>query len=144
MARWLQGLKIAAAGCLLLAAAGCGTESFSLKPGINKELFGTEWRLVSLDGRHPEGEKIPTLKVYQDGRFGGFGGCNDYFGRAKILPRTILFGTIGSTRRYCIRGHALEHDYFQALEGAKQWRIKPSGKLLLYDDLNRLVFVPGK
>ncbi len=145
--RWrgvMRKLFMLVAGMLFFSFAGCSTNGLSIPKADSKTLYETEWKLLSINGDHVAGSKIPTLKIDEDGRFGGFGGCNEYFGRAKVSGHTIFFGAIGSTRRYCIAGHALEHSYFEALQGPKHWRIKSSGKLLLYDDVNRLIFVPKR
>jgi heat shock protein HslJ len=140
----MRKIFIYAMGILTLFLSGCGIQNPTPSATDTTGLYETEWRLVSLNGQSIDGKRSPTLEIDEDGRFGGFGGCNEYFGRAKISGHSIHFGVIGSTRRYCIEGHALEHSYFESLEGPKHWRIKSSGKLLLYDDVNRLVFIPKK
>jgi heat shock protein HslJ len=53
---------------------------------IDEKLVGT-WELQRLDGLGEEGalpdgmRRVPTLIVQPDGRIGGFGGTNQYFGR---------------------------------------------------------------
>lgn len=68
-------------------------------------LRGTEWRLQSLGGK-PLGDDqaVPTLMLQADtDGFGGFSGCNRYFGsyRLDAHEHMISFAGVGVTKRMC-------------------------------------------
>lgn len=69
-------------------------------------LRGTEWRLQSLAGKPlPDIDgAVPTLVLQPDNDgFGGFSGCNRYFGSYRLDEDGHLasFGSIGVTKRMC-------------------------------------------
>lgn len=108
------------------------------------KLYQTTWRLTTIDN-DPVRLKFPvTLKIGDDGRIGGFGGCNEYFGKAEITDNAIAFGPIGSTRKFCM-GEAgrVERRLFSMLRGTKWWQLD-GGELVIFDDEHRLIFTPER
>src|ERR1700750_2574965 len=89
-------LSIGAAAIL----ASCGTMSSASASKVGKaqpSLANTKWTLAD----NVKG-KVPTLYIEGE-KINGNGGCNNYFGTAKIDPSTGDFsaGQMGSTKMMC-------------------------------------------
>lgn len=80
-------------------------------------LFGISWRVVEIAGEPVDAGIEITLELDDDGTFIGIGGCNRYFGTARLGEAGALaFGEVGSTRMACA-DPVMEHErqYFAAL-----------------------------
>lgn len=80
-------------------------------------LFGTEWRVVEIEGEATAEEIETTLDIDEDGAIAGIGGCNRYFGSLGAAEDgVIMMSEIGTTRMACDEPiMAQEIDYFDAL-----------------------------
>lgn len=74
-------------------------------PVARTPLKGTAWRLQSLGGQPVSGDgEMPTLTLQADNDgFGGFSGCNRYFGSYRLdeHQHMISFAGVGVTKRMC-------------------------------------------
>ncbi len=111
--------------------------SFISVPGVgiaqvtDSSLTNTDWQLVSYDSGYSQvpvaaGSKV-TLKFNNDGRIGGSGGINLYFGSYAQDGTTVTFGPIGCTE---MAGPELlmdqESTYFRLLDSARSFHIAGS------------------
>lgn len=71
-----------------------GTSGPRYAPG---ELAGTEWLLVSLQGKAPIGGRRPTTE-FDEGVFGGWTGCNSYGSFAASVKDETNMTTIGCSK----------------------------------------------
>jgi heat shock protein HslJ len=114
------------------------------------ELDGTEWVLISLDGTEAvEGSNV-TLH-FDEGRAGGFAGCNDYDCRyAATGDGTLTITEIAVTGQLCQVPDSImeqEDSYIQALGNAAAYRIADGrleivtagGETLIYSPLQEEV-----
>lgn len=97
---------------------------------------GTEWSLIELNGRVIDrgGGRAGrlTLILGVDGRVGGMGDCNRFFGPYTFDGKGRFdISELGSTRVAC-PNQALEDEYFRALQEAASFRI--DGDFLLLND----------
>ncbi len=107
-------------------------------------LTGTQWTLTELDGEAVAADAAaqpPTLQLTaEDGRAGGFAGCNRYTGSYALTGEDGLqLGQMASTRKACPTGMALEQHFLTTLAAVRSWRIEEGRWLLLLDDQHRAV-----
>lgn len=91
------------------------TPSTGSVPG--NPLAGVEWEVFELGGRMLILEDVPTIAFDSDGRFGLYGGCNRFTGKATIDDGSIAFlAKTTGTRQACSEVRAkLEKDVLDAL-----------------------------
>lgn len=101
-------------------------------PADMAAIAGT-WIAEEINGA-PSGEKVVSwLKLGNEGRAQGQGGCNSYTGTYKLEDGTLSFGPLASTRRACPEPQMSQEDrFFAALGAVKAARIE-DGKLVLAD-----------
>ncbi|WP_269931609.1 YbaY family lipoprotein [Aminobacter sp. HY435] len=96
-------------------------------------LFDRDWVAEDINGAAVNEKAKPTLRVAVDGKVSGRGGCNGFFGSAKVDGSKVEFGQMGSTQMACEQQVMdQEHKFHQALDGAASFRIE-QGKLVLTD-----------
>jgi putative lipoprotein len=96
-------------------------------------IFERDWVAEAIDGAAAHDKARPTLRIGKDGKVSGRGGCNGFFGSAKVDGQKLAFGQIGSTEMACEQAVMdQEHSFHQALERAASFRIV-EGKLVLAD-----------
>jgi putative lipoprotein len=96
-------------------------------------IFDRDWVAEAIDGAAAHDKARPTLRIGKDGKVSGRGGCNGFFGSAKVDGQKLAFGQIGSTEMACEQAVMdQEHSFHQALERAASFRIV-EGKLVLAD-----------
>jgi len=126
---------------LLLAAGVCAcavasTGSNGTAASAAPTLLGTDWKLISLDGKPlelAEGQREPHLSLRQkDQRISGSLGCNAVNGSYVLNGAQLSFGPMISTRMACVKGMDIEHDFAAALRDAASWKI--TGQQLELDD----------
>jgi heat shock protein HslJ len=127
---WLGAFVLVVAVAIVLA--GC---SPLVVDGRN--IDGTAWRAVSVDGRSPATGEEPTLR-FEFGSVHANGGCNGIVGQepASIAGNRVDLGDLLMTTGACLdgNGHAccdLEDPFLQALGAAD--RIAFEGEQLVLD-----------
>jgi heat shock protein HslJ len=113
------GLAIALAGC---AAA----QTADGEGGETEPLAGTEWTLVSLNGRPPVSIRdTPTLAFEDGSRASGNGGCNRFNGPYTQDGDGLRFGPLVSTRRACVddAGNRQESSFLGALRTTRSFTV---------------------
>ena len=97
------------------------------------KLTGTEYRVTAIGGQPVSGQRPMTVKFGEDGRVGGFGGCNTYGGSFGETDGKITFGDIISTMMACLdpRAGAQEGALYAALKGTATFAPGTDGKVLL-------------
>lgn len=94
------------------------------------DLIGSEWLLEDLCGRGVVGDAHSTLAFPGTGKVAGNGGCNRYFGVARINGDRIQVEHVASTRMACAPPILdQEHRFLGALQKAK--RLEIDGETLL-------------
>ena len=106
---------------LALAAlpAACGI------PEVAVDLEGSEWVLTSLDGEAPLGGTQISL-AFEDGRAGGFAGCNGYGGPYEVDGNSLAIEEIASTAQGCLEPEGVmtqEGAYLDALLGVAGYQV---------------------
>ncbi len=102
--------------CLLLTACG-QTPSGGIE--------GTEWTLISLNGKAPL-ESHPITLDLKSGELGGKAGCNSYGGKYEADGSSLSFPDgISSTAMACASEEAMnqEAEYLRTLQQADTYRI---------------------
>ncbi|MFV2063449.1 MAG: META domain-containing protein, partial [Chloroflexota bacterium] len=102
------------------------------------EPTGIEWTLTSITTEGsttavPEGV-LATLRL-DAGAANGSGGCNSFFSDYVIDGRTLSFGPIGATKKFCEGPEqGIEDAYLAALGSVAYWDIDENGSLSLQDE----------
>lgn len=118
-----------AIGCAPRTPAPSGTRPAAIAP---RELAGTSWRLVSLEGAGVLEKPEATLEFPEAGKVAGRGSCNRFFGTVEVSGGSIRFGPLAATKMSCgDAADAQERRYLQALQAAE--RIEWNGDLLRID-----------
>ena len=104
--------------------------------GVAADIGGGEWTLVELDGRPVPavGRGAPTLRLMEEGRAGGFTGCNHWFATVERSGSSLRFREVGSTRMACVEDAAMQMEtaFVAALEATRSYEI--SGTTLTLRD----------
>lgn len=96
-------------------------------------VFDRDWVAQDINGAPVNDKGKPTMRIAADGKVSGRGGCNGFFGSAKVEGSKIEFGQMGSTQMACEQELMdQEHKFHQALGSVASFRID-GGKLLLSD-----------
>jgi heat shock protein HslJ len=69
-------------------------------------LRGSAWRLEDLGGAGVVDRVEATLEFTEDGKVGGSGSCNRFFGTVEISGQSMKLGP-GSTRKSCVEAATL-------------------------------------
>ena len=104
-------------------------------PDAESELAGTNWLLREIEGRAVLESTRATLIFEDEGRVGGDGGCNRFFGTVEIDGGAVAFGPLGSTRRAC--GEAIdgqEISYLSALAKAAAFTLQADELVIVAAD----------
>jgi heat shock protein HslJ len=135
----LVAFAIAIGGCT--DAAG---PSPSSPPGAISTLSGTSWIVVSVNGHSPIPGAVPTL-AFDAGQIKGFFGCNQGGGRYRLDVVTGQFAVqdLAETAMGCLQPGvtAFESVLVQALDGASQATLDPTGQLILNGPGGRIILV---
>lgn len=124
----------------LIAAApvlsACQTPPAALSPQEEAavlKLTGKEYRVTAIGGQPVSGQRPMTVKFGEDGRVGGFGGCNTYGGSFGENDGKITFGDIISTMMACLdpKSGAQEGALYAALKGTATVAPGTEGKIIL-------------
>lgn len=95
-------------------------------------LTGRTWLVEDIAGKGVIDSLQTTLEIDADGKVSGNGGCNRYFGSAKVDGTRIEFGPMGATRKMCPPAIMNQEDSFmRTLATIKRFDLK-NGLLFLY------------
>jgi heat shock protein HslJ len=128
-------LSICAAAVLASCGAMSGGSSASKVGKAQPSLSNTKWALAD----NVKG-KIPTLNIEGE-KITGNGGCNNYFGTAKVDPATGNFsaGALGSTRMAC-DNMSVEKNFMDMVGKANKYVVTGNVLELYQDNLLLLKF----
>jgi heat shock protein HslJ len=100
-----------ALGCLVMMAPPAYAQGSALS--------GSEWRPIQIGKLTVPLEGGLFVQFRGEGKIAGHGGCNRFFGSYKTAGRTIVIGSLGSTRMACPQGVMnLEAAFLAVLETA--------------------------
>ncbi|MGG5208048.1 META domain-containing protein [Chryseobacterium sp. MIQD13] len=124
--------------CAAAVLASCGTTSSASASKVGKtqpSLANTKWTLAD----NVKG-KVPTLNIEGE-KINGNGGCNNYFGTAKIDPSTGDFsaGQMGSTKMMC-NNMSVEQNFMDMVGKANKYVVSGTTLELYKDNLLLLKF----
>jgi heat shock protein HslJ len=133
---------------LLGAIGACAADapaSGSAPPGgTTPALVGTSWIVVSVNRRAPIPGAVPTV-TFDGDRVSGSGGCNQFGGsyRADTSTGQLLVHDLVATSVGCLQAgvSGFEDVFIQALGGASQVALDPTGELVLSGPAGRIVLV---
>ena len=122
--------RIAAVGGLLAVVTACtAVEEFI----ISKELDGTSWRAVSIDGVSIPQDVDVTMNFGADKSVNGLAGCNNYMVKNVRTEGGVAFSQIGMTRRLCPEPKMTTETLFvDALSRVNNFRHNREGQLLIF------------
>jgi len=130
-----------------MAIGGCSDAagpSSSPPPGAISTLTGTAWIVVSVNGHSPIAGAVPTL-AFDAGTIKAFFGCNQGGGRYRLDAATGRFAVqdLAETAMGCLQPGVTEFEsgLVQALGGASQATVDPTGQLILSGPASRIVLV---
>nr|WP_290919988.1 META domain-containing protein [Hyphomonas sp. 34-62-18] len=97
------------------------------------EVSGNDYRITAIGGTPVKGTRPLTITFGEDGRVGGFGGCNSYGGSFKENNGKLTFGDLISTMMACIDGGigAQENALHATLKGTVKVAPGADGRVLL-------------
>lgn len=130
---------------LLSVAAALGACAVASPPAAEDALAGPEWRLEDLNGRGVIDDSRVSVRFGPDGRAGGLGGCNRWFGAWRRDGDALSFSDLGSTRMACAEALMRQETAFlSALQETDSHAFASDGALVLTTrDGRRLVFRPA-
>ncbi|MEM1114137.1 MAG: META domain-containing protein [Pseudomonadota bacterium] len=122
---------------VLVRAAPGATPAVAATPDT-PELAASAWALDTLGGEEAPtgaGAKPLTLEFDENGRAGGFAGCNRFTGTYSLegaaeQDRPLSFGPMAATMMACPSGMDVEREYLQALESVDAFDLD-AGRLVL-------------
>ena len=122
--------KSIAIGGVLLATAACATiEEFI----ISKELDGTSWRAVSIDGVSIPEDVDVTMNFGTDKSVSGLAGCNNYRVQNVRTEGGVAFTQIAATRKLCPEPQmSTENLFVDALSRVSNFRHNRDGQLIVF------------
>lgn len=130
-------------GVVLIACSGGGSPGGATPGASPLDIQGIEWRAVSVAGRPPVANHVPTIKL--DGsRFGGNAGCNSYGADVAITSASIQVSPVMQTEMACLDANAMDIEgaFVAALAAATTIEIR-DGKLVIAGPQGELVFERG-
>jgi putative lipoprotein len=121
---------------LFMTLMGCATVQAETD---NESLTGITWLAEDINGKGVIDMLQTTLEFADDGKIGGNGGCNRYFGSATITGQDIEIGPLGATRMMCPESIMnQEMDFMQALAKVTRWEMR-NGLLYMFADSDKAV-----
>ncbi|HYN69720.1 MAG TPA: META domain-containing protein [Candidatus Eisenbacteria bacterium] len=129
---------------VILIACSSAASSGGQAPGPSPlDIQGIEWRAVSVAGRPPAANHVPTIKL--DGtRAGGNAGCNSYGADVAVTGTSIKVSQVMQTEMACADPNAMDIEgaFVAALVAAATIEIR-DGKLVIGGPQGELVFESG-
>jgi heat shock protein HslJ len=117
LALWNRRTLLGLAAPLLLGLTSCAMPSAPTA----ESLWGTEWRLQSLNGQPVVADVPATLAFPEAGRVSGSAFCNRFFGSVVVDGERPRFDHMGATKMACDRDAMnQENRYLTALNQAQR------------------------
>ena len=133
MAIRIVGVDVLVAACLRPTVPASGSDLV---------LEGTRWQAVSILGRPPLPQAVPTLRFENHAEASGTAGCNG-FGTSEFTASggAIDFGELGQTAMLCSDEAIMEQEtrYFRALNDAQRAELR-EGHLVVSGPEGEVVF----
>ncbi len=119
MKTWILAF-LAVALMLSLMLTACGVKGTA---GSAASLEG-EWTLLTLDGA-PVLSSAPITALFEDGRIGGFSGCNSYSGAYTLDGSAVRFAEMMMTLVACPEDGVMDQEqaYMKALSNISKFRL---------------------
>lgn len=89
---------------------------------------------ISADSAPMPHNNPSVIVLSREGKFHGFGGCNNITGRYVIDGSHLQFVELSTTRKYCRSVMQLERSFLHALEKTTSWAVS-NNRLLLINEL---------
>lgn len=120
---------------------GDGKEELPAAPDPYAPTLHDIWVLETMDGKAVDRSKPrPQLELFpEEGRIGGTGGCNQFFGQMEALGWEITFRNVGTTKMFCRDLMETETGFLKALDEVDHYQIKELKLILLQGDDVRLI-----
>jgi len=117
---------------VIMLHGGCATSN----PGSSADrLIGIEWLALDIDGTPVSTLANSTIKFEDAVSVAGNGGCNRFFGTAKLAGDALELGPLGTTRMACPETIMDQEDRFlKALEATRSYRLDDATGLLYFSD----------
>lgn len=96
-------------------------------------VMGKELKVISLNDKTIENQKLTMTIAVDEGMVNGFSGCNRYFGEYSLEGKTIRFSNIGKTKMYCESTMKIETSFLKALENCTFFEISKDGDIQLFN-----------
>jgi heat shock protein HslJ len=94
-------------------------------------LIGIEWLALDIDGTPVKNKTESTISFEDATRVTGSGGCNRFFGTAKLSGEALEVGPLGTTRMACPETIMnQENRFLKALESVRRYRVDDATGLL--------------
>ena len=94
-------------------------------------LIGIEWLALDIDGTPVKNKTESTISFEDATRVTGNGGCNRFFGTAKLSGETLEVGPLGTTRMACPETIMnQEKRFLKALESVRRYRVDDATDML--------------
>ena len=108
--------------CLILSS--CAT---SKRAQQEVSITATQWKLITVATSSkelkPSEENPVTLKI-ENNQASGNSGCNYFSGPVELKEKSLKFGDLASTRKYCMESMEIENAVLKALSETDNYRIK--------------------
>ena len=130
---------------IIVLITGCKTTQTA---NITKEsLAGSNWQLLSVMGKEVSSadyaKGLPDAAFGSDDRISGNGGCNRYSGSYTLEENgTITFGTMISTKMFCLGGG--ETEFMKTIAQVTAAKIEGGNLVLSNAGTKLLIFKPKK
>ena len=139
--RTLKLITIAALAGFLMV--GCCSKCRKARENATRPLQGTVWHLIQMDGKTVDAPDKYEITFFNNGRVGGIGECNRYFGTYEVLNANggIRMSKMASTMMACLNPN-MEYEFMQMLEEVHLYQFDASNLYLFVDGKLKAVFEP--
>ncbi|MFR9165830.1 MAG: META domain-containing protein [Dysgonomonas sp.] len=129
---------------LIFTQNGKAVLTFSKTSPLSAKDLAGKWELLSIEGASANtlfGERTPTIEFNDtEMRVGGFSGCNQYGGNFEVNPKTIIVGSLMSTKKACGNMDG-EYKFTQLLTGTSDIKLDNNIITLRKDGKMTLSFI---
>lgn len=133
---------------VFVAARRSHRESFRRFEGCGQYLGSNRlndiWILEKINDKPvemPDSKKHPTLQVDLAGKtIFGYGGCNQFHGKAELVNNRLVTGPVAATKMACINTQDTEERYLETISGKTLDFTIANSTLILGDGITKLTF----